>query len=929
MSTPAPSYLYKETRVNLDSPYSNSTVTVRLSSNNGTSAFRSQKRAHASDIFGASDDERAFRRECLASAGSIFHRRWGSSFPASPRSFLWRVLEDGRVLCVRVVDLTKKEKSAAAPLTLRFVFPAPIRRECVAFADSKERDEVGAFVLTEANQLFTLTLKPEMFRRGAEIGEPGKGWVSGAWGFKYPHRLVALEMGELVVSLHDGGLMKLDRKSGEDGEYRVKFRGENRLIDSASGSNWKETFYNEGGWTQGLRSLIPFQGSNTVRHGKVSYELSTVTSIASPATTIDHVPYAFTVSLDHKLRIWNLLTGRIAYAGDILGQERLPNELGRYVIHPSQSNLVKVYSDNDQRVLLVTFSPIGNGEFKFWKVGASLQEEGVVDVEDLFPNDTLRPRAPTTDVWTLADFSVLPGQNGLASVWALWKNNTTYRVQKLEFHLNGQDDTTNVWENNWMGVASEVLAEAPLPTILPCDPSDETEKWLAYILYPGRFTAASIETALSLYASSLGGSPKEISRSSKSLAERMCSLVGSTATLSRTSSGDMDFELFHSATDTQWRRLCRLVIELEKHRGEALSLAFDAQQNAPWVITADGVSIVRECSGIERIWHNPDTVLPGIAGRVADVIVAAKTFRESFPDQLLYSCNAVLKSELLQDPSHTEPVRMRSFYDRCNFASQIGDEDYTQLVGNLGGFGELKQEIYQSLLGAMTVPEDLDLRAKRAPLTDFGKKTVVRGIQETIELHRTVCFDQLALLIFVEGEIDQQEEGMDLETAVIYKQLLIMLKRLELLSWLAGKQIAMLSAKTERGSFSKDKSLVLHKKTPEETKTVTVLEGSIGHLLGFDTAQADQSLTSVFTDSLIRVCDPDGEYELVPSIIQCYLLRSDRVDLALEFMQFCDQDPFATYVQGRTHLAARDLPNAAMCFKKAAYGLGKPAFHPT
>lgn len=906
-------YSHKEARLNLESAIPGSSVAIRLPAH-GTSTWSSraaQKRPLPTDVPPA-EDENSFRQRHVASAASIFYRQHHQS----PRGFLWRILEDGKVLSIQAADLCKQDKAPDTQLTLRLVLPSPIRPSCIAFADYKQHDVLSTFVLTESNHLYTLTLRPEFFRRRSSTEDNVADWckiyASSAFSFKHPHRLVALGSEELLVSLHDGGLLKLDRVPGEDS------------------SVWRETFYNEGGWTHGLRSLIPFQGNNTVRYGKVNFELSAVTCIVSPPTTVNGVPFVFTVSLDHRIRAWNLATGKIAYSGDLLNEERLPTEIGKYMIHPSQSQLMKVYLDMEDRILIITYSPVGAGQFKFWTVSPA--EDGNLDLDDLFPDDILEAPTPTSDVWTLADFSMAFDRRDSDRVrlWALWKNNLTYRVHKVDFLLNSAVNTRNSWSDNWTAVASEILADTLLPMVIPSDPTDCTEKWLEYILFPGRFTAATLEAALSIYERGLGGAKNGPVRTSKNLAKRMCSLVASTTSMDRNSEGTIEYEKFRAATDTQWRRFYRLIVELDKQRGEALSLAFDTEHEMCWVVTADGLSAIRDCSIIEQVWHNPDNINPGIPDSIVQLVTAASVFRDSFSDSLLQSCNAVLTTEVFGHPP-TDRNSVESLFERCNL-DQISDEDYSQLIRNLGpDYRVLNDSVFKLLLGTMTAVEEMDQRLERFPLASLGRKAIIRGVQEMVELHRSICFDQLVLLLIIDVEIgnhtkaveldnhtkgddiDNHTKGVDLDTFPIYNQFFIILKRLELLSWLYKSQISMPISRLDRSSPAKK---------PEEMKTITVLEGSVGHLLGL-VAHSGESTSSLLTEILIRLCDPDGEYELQPALIQCYLLKLDRPDLALDFAHFCEQDPFSTYVQGRAFLAAKDLSTAAVYFRKAAFGLGK------
>jgi nuclear pore complex protein Nup160 len=81
-------------------------------------------------------------------------------------------------------------------------------------------------------------------------------------------------------------------------------------------------------------------------------------------------------------------------------------------------------------------------------------------------------------------------------------------------------------------------------------------------------------------------------------------------------------------------------------------------------------------------------------------------------------------------------------------------------------------------------------------------------------------------------------------------------------------------------------------------------------------------MSSALTEVIIQICAPDSEYEAPPAVIQCFLLKYGRADLAIEFSRFAANDAFSTYVQGRACLASNDASTASMLFKKAAFGIG-------
>lgn len=224
MEISSPFYAYKETRLDLDPTVQGSTVVIRLPAPGATTYSRAgQKRPHVADI-PIAEDENAFRQRHLATASSIYHRKNHKS----PRSFLWRVLEDGKVLSIRAVDVSRHGSAIDANLTLRLVFPSPIKPGCIAFSDSKDHDILHGFALTEAKQLLTLNFRPEFFRKTASTEDNVLDWcksyASAALGFKHAHRLVALGSEELLLSFTDGGLIKFDRHAGPDGKLRSNTR---------------------------------------------------------------------------------------------------------------------------------------------------------------------------------------------------------------------------------------------------------------------------------------------------------------------------------------------------------------------------------------------------------------------------------------------------------------------------------------------------------------------------------------------------------------------------------------------------------------------------------------------------------------------------------------------------------------------------------
>ncbi|KAK3937097.1 nucleoporin Nup120/160-domain-containing protein [Diplogelasinospora grovesii] len=901
MNTRNAEILYKETRLNLEST-SSSVIQIPVASQ--SSSFLRPSAANRSSHV-TDHDEKSYRARNLATASSIYHRK----HHRSPRSFLWRVLENDTVLSIRAADVCKQQKEADAPLILNLRFPTAIRPSCIGFADPKEHDALCIFVVDQSNQLHSITLRPDHFRRrsatdGGFSAEICKSYAPPGFGFKHPHRLVVVNPDQLIITMHDGGILRFER---------------NRSQEATDGVPWKETIYNVAGWSQSLRGLVPFQRNPTVRYDKINMELTAAASTAITSMGLANAAFLFTVCLDHRMRVWDVRTGQIMYTGDILNAKRDPHEVGRWQIDPSQGNLIQILDNGHGQCLVVTFSPIGAGEFKFWKVKAN--DQGSIHVADCFPEASLIPASPSSlDVWTLADFGVAQQADG-PELWALWKNNTTYRVQKLQIRPR---NASGPFGDGWKSVFVESTVPAA-QTCGPCDPADPTEKWLDLIFFPGRFSKSILETALAMYEKGLGTYKESSSRAGKSIAESICSVLGSTTTLDKTSGGGLDYEQFRSTSETQWMRFWRLLLELDKQRGEALSLVVDAQDGMIWVTCADCIAAIRQCSDLDRVYHNIES--PEKKNEdVAALVSAGLTFVDSFSDSMSQLAKAALRAELHEDSSKSDDERIQAFFDRAGFWRQVTEEDCAQVVDTLGqNFRVVTPRLYEDLFDLITASSDANSQELREPFTGFGRKVVVRAVQETIELHWEILFSQLILLVHMEFEIDNEDDALHarFDIGSVYRQLIDALRRLEHLRWMAKTELSTPAPKADRSALSESvggPSPVAKRGSSDERQSVTALEGLTGHLFGLPESHRLPLLSSI-TDLVLDLCSPGSSTVLQTCYLQCWLLKRDRPDLALELGPFADQDPFSTYVQGRVFLALRDYATASFYFKRAAIGL--------
>lgn len=368
------------------------------------------------------------------------------------------------------------------------------------------------------------------------------------------------------------------------------------------------------------------------------------------------------------------------------------------------------------------------------------------------------------------------------------------------------------------------------------------------------------------------------------------------------------------------------MVELDKLRGEALSLALDAESGIAWVLCSDLVATMRQCTTLDQIYHNltaPDMETENAAA----LISAGLTFFDNFPDSILQQCIAALRIELFEDSGKTESERIQYFFDKSGFWRGVSDEDAAQVVDALGkDFRIVTKELYRQVLELFNMTEDARSRDIRHPLTEFGRKVVVKSVQETASLQWQVLISQLLLLVHMQFEFDEDNDEHALhsrfDVGVVYRNIIDALRRLELVRWLTKTEISVPLLKSERSSGSGSPAVL---KRGEETQTVTAFEGHVSHLLGI-VDMTGEPLSTSLTDLVMDICAPDSGIELSPLLIQCSLLKRDRPDLALAISPHCDQNPFSTFIQGRVFLSLKDHATAALHFKKAAVGMSKPLF---
>ncbi|MCJ1425027.1 hypothetical protein MMC29_002915 [Sticta canariensis] len=924
--------LFKEIRVGNEAGAGN-VIQIEVPSTSVTASFsrNPRPRRRVQITRPTIKDEEDFGRRLLASSSSIY---FGAAH-TYPRSIVWRILEGAKVLELRSADLSKSDRETKeATCILQLFFPNAIRYGGVALTDGEDHASLSLFVLTQGAELYTFTIRRDFFCYVKASEEGINKWCKifkpSSFSINTPYRLFAETSLHIVVSLSDGRLLHLTRGSGGDG------------------SHWHETTYSDGQWGSSLRGLVRWQGSNVVKFDGTALDQETPAGIALSSDR----KHAFVVCLNHTLKVWNLDVARNVFSTDLLGQKREPHEIPKVMLDPGMEHKVQIFqadtiTDGDLYYVM-TFSPHGLGQFKIWAVRDP--DEGALGIRDMFPEVTLRPPDPdpspeSKSIWKVADFKVRSAGKGREmEMWILMRSNKYYRLYHLKFDMY---NFAIFWRDDWSMTASETLDQHPQPHISDDGPEDIRDMWLSFFLQPGRYPETVLETALSMYtvARKLGSPAKP----SSSLKERMCSVIASNIRLRKTNTGSMDFKNYQADINKEWILFGQDVRDLNTSRWDVLSMAYDENVDMPWVVFADGYSAVRDCSRIETLAHNTSLNLakslnllespsieieedaePKLADELAVLVEAASAFRKSFNYSLRQSCKAVLITELWQDPLHSVPARMQSFYDQCNFAEEIADScigDLEAGLGSIGGYSGLETELFLAIINDLP---QMSADASNLSVSKFGLKVLVEGARQMIDLHERVLLDLLIMVIFVNAEIDTEENSMEsLDASKVYVVLLELLKQYQMMQWLVNNVRAY---KEEPETHAPSTTSTIERQKSDKrssSKTSTVLE----NLFAVDPkpqAYSQQSQSTALTRSIQDVLkwviggnEPSITLDSVLVYVQCNLLANQNIELASDFLRYQPSTAWATYIKGRLSLVQGQFTEAAIYFKKAAFKLCK------
>nr|POE54934.1 nucleoporin [Quercus suber] len=894
-------------------------------------------------------DEESYARKHLATEGSVFVR----SESKSPRTFLWRVLNDRQILEVQCIDLVQEsERTNESCLTFRIEVKEGIREHGIVFADSQDTDALEIFVLSTKCELFTITLGRDLLLKQTipTAFDPAtcvKSYVpTSLTTHRHAYRMFGMDSRELYVSLADGSFLRLSRKAQENG------------------TQWMQSIHDIRSW----KSLRVFSKRHTVRYSDQDIDVGAVAAmLKSPDSKV-----LWTVSLDHTLRAWSTDTWKVLLTMDLLNESLDKDEGSRrqpYILSPEQGALLQIVSpspgqsamvrmDLDHHYVVVAHSPKSH-EFKIYEVAFSETVEGPsLNLTDLYPTAKLIPpieELMQTNIWQLEQFHAQVRSQEQTGLWISARSGPLCKTFALTFDLierNSDAEASAIWRDAWAMVddGPSVLDKLRHSDVFPGDVEFTTEhatfpseRWLKFLFYPGRFSCDSLETALHIYRRGRKLNNLKTARVSPSgipLEERLTNAISSAVVLRKLKDEQPDHVRFYTDIQAQWQVFFALLSHLHNRRNETLSLAFDPAANLLWKSCADFVAPIRMLNDVEQRLMNthlirqtrgivvneeivdaiyPDDGLDGGKRALSQYLAVARIYRRGLSGAVQESFRDRATLLALQPGDHSKVSRVATLFESSGLMSETTDqdlEDIAEWTNDVGGTRGLDNDRFLSMLEWLDSEGNVRTASDGRVLNRYGVKSTVAIAQNTLQQAQDVLLDLLALLTLLGGDGTDEQVSLELDEEQMFDAILGRLKHNQLLSWLASHSQSGVNSVSENGIF-----------TGSQLPPTSLIENIfIGDWRSWIDGEASQSLAELLTSwsvSWTFGTDLSNDWDGIVGHISAFLLKSKAFDLAAEFQKFMSDTPWHQYLQARLNLAQGDFAIAGAYFQNAAAELAE------
>lgn len=916
--------------------------------------------------------------------------------PGNEHGFvLARIIEDGYTLELRWIAFTTGQGHGAggaggggkgkgkaeldgppALPPVRFVFPARLVPDPTLSIRTGDEPSLEVLALTEAGYLYALSFPADsLFYDPALQNEQWSEEFSiDALQHRVPVLVHAVDEGRLVIGSSDGHVLSVEVL---EGARRPRWCYFGRDATAAANAFFPSP---DGGLTElelrpatsfSVRSLLPSFSTRTNSSNNLSNSSPTQLLSLSSAPGLS---FAFGVTRDRKLKVWNLDTGACLKAIDLPKPAKLASSMLvdsdspgpkaiTTLLPPTPRPFVKVVRGDDTALFLVLFTP--GAAFVVYAI--TTDAAGAVSELNLVGEQACGPATGTLVDFQLAQFSPA-GVTDAWTLWTLWEEGSASEVRFVPVpELGGASatDDENVWtvvDPGPSGVTAQWNA-GHFDELLRDDPEKGvTATFVEHVFYPGRYPPATLEYAIAVYEDALlaettdpHSRPEALTFEYPSVSERIAAVVGCSVQLDVSpQTGAVLYDSYTKRLKGEWLRFVAIANESRTAALFPLALSVSPERGAALVVMRDAVAVpivqdtVRVLQDLDPDSRTAFLALPPHALEATYPHLAPRDIRQDLFTILdaIGTLSRALSSTAARELELELVAKVRT-----PFAAHVEDVAIELYEGSLEPYvtADVRDAVneqlgilfkaeasFQALWTLLTTPEVVKpLVSKRtAPPSDLASALLTDAVAVSIEARYRLVGGLATLLLFICG--DSTASGLLPDPASLTSGTLATLHTLASLRWVAQQAAAPLPPPPS----SADDSILERFDSLNVTRDVdspdapTVASFSLLNGLLRDPAYSPPlSLSSPLASSLTGgvstfldrtgliihkrlVVDSPGDVRFAKGLQERGL-----PDLALEFAELYPKGTGMLYVMGKAYVDLGRWEEAVKAFERAAPAL--------
>ncbi|CAO1612860.1 unnamed protein product [Sympodiomycopsis kandeliae] len=391
-------------------------------------------------------------------------------------------------------------------------------------------------------------------------------------GAKTPTLIHAADPGIIIVACRDGTVVKLEQ-SRRQGKYTGR---------------WSESTLRSSSFFKSVSRLFTRSANPNILNDGDSLATSPTQVVSAASHLFADVAFAFCLSRDRKLRVWDLVTDACLRTLDVVLDSDADNLIpfGESGTTRPFMRIVELDGSLLHVLVYIPGSLPSGSHFALYAVqvakDASSAKQGVSPLGDVSLIWSKRCDKSTDALAAeLRDAQIITSPTGQWNLWTLWNTADNLQLKVTPVNLDDDDDDQEEQDNKWQTVSTTSNVYTPLfgpridEDLVYVAAQDLPPFFTARVFESGRFSMEDISTALDTYCSELISSMSsarlaippvlEAPRTSfPCLADQMASTIGCTVrTKTDPQTGALQSEQYRLDLIKEWRKFIAVLDDVD------------------------------------------------------------------------------------------------------------------------------------------------------------------------------------------------------------------------------------------------------------------------------------------------------------------------------------------------------------------------------